>query len=127
MVALASIGAGASAGAAAVVAGLIALRSLPQPTGPEPDDTRFFILAAATLVGLAISAATAWGLASPITDTWRRGVTTAVAAMLGFMLAAAAAAFDMVGGRTGLIVYMVVMVALASYSTKNARSAAVEQ
>jgi hypothetical protein len=96
-VALGSIAAGACGGAAAVAAGFALLR-----------DRLDLILVLLPFTGMVLAATLAWTLAAPITDTWRRGVTAALAVFGALMLAALTAPADMLGGRWGLAVLALV-------------------
>ncbi len=117
---LATIAAGATAGAATITLGVIALRavSLAQTEGTAS----FMIISTATLGGAVVAAATAWHLTESINDIWRRGVTSAIATMLGFIVAALSAPADMVGGIPALIVFLCLLVGVSVVSYKGALS-----
>lgn len=101
-IALGSIAAGACAGAALVGVALILLRHRLDP-----------VLPLLPFGGIVVAAATAWLLAAPIADWWRRGVTAALAVFAALMLAALTAPADMLGGRWGLAGYALVMAGAA--------------
>ena len=77
---IASIAAGATAGAAAMTVGILILRvaSLAQTDG----QASFIVISVATLAGAVGAAATSWHLTATLDDYWRRGVTSAIATIL---------------------------------------------
>lgn len=111
-VALASLAAGAAAGAGVVSAGLVLFRSVLHDALP-------LVL----FGGILTAAAIGWILSGPIADTWRRGVTAALAVFGAMMLAGLTAPADMVGGRVGVIVYAAAMLLGAGWAGVTARRA----
>ncbi len=124
--ALAAIGSGAFAGAGVITAGIVALRIL-QHGGAAVQEGRlrpgFEILWISLLAGTFAAVFWAWKLATPISDTWRRGVTAALAAFGGLMLAAVTAPVDMLGGLVGLAFYLVATVSASILLARKAFSA----
>lgn len=119
--ALASIGAGAFAGAAAITAGLIVVRSAfvaTEPAGPGAT-----VLSTALFLGIAAAAGTGWLLTRPIDDVFRRGVTAAVAVCGGLLLAGLAVPADMLGRVAGLAIYLALLVAAGGWAIRRARRA----
>lgn len=109
-VALGSIAAGA-AGAAGLLA--LAMALLRERLG-----TLLPLLAFGTIL---VAVALAWSLAGAIADTWRRGVTAALAAFGAVMLGALTAPADMAAGRMGLGVYGLTVLAGAALAIRYAR------
>ncbi len=112
--ALASIGAGASTGAALIAAGLIAFRTAGSAEALIPISL---------FVGIVAAVAVAWVLSRPIADYFRRGLTAALGVLAALMLAGLAVPADMVGGAAGLAVYLMLLVALDVHAVLKARKA----
>lgn len=108
--ALGSIGAGATTGAAVVTAGTVALRMLP---GGGSGDVAFGVLTAGALLGIAAAAACTFAAIGTITDLWRRAVAGAIAAFLAILLGAISAPADRLAGRVGLAIYFFLLIGLA--------------
>ncbi len=120
--ALASIGAGAFTGAAAITAGLIVVRSAFTATGPTgPGGT---VLSTALFLGIVAAAAIGWLLTRSIDDVFRRGVTAVIAAFGGLLLAGLAVPADLVGRVAGLVAYFGLLVAADLWAIRRARRAA---
>jgi hypothetical protein len=85
-------------------------------------EASFLVIAAATMAGAVIAAATPWHLTASIDDFWRRGVASAIATMLGFILAAVSAPIDMFGGVVGLLVFLVLLAGASAISFRGAVS-----
>jgi hypothetical protein len=115
-VALGSLLAGATAGAALVAAGLVILR-----------DRLEGVLPLLLFAGIVAAVTTAWALTAPIADWWRRGLTAALAVFGAMMLTALTAPVDMVGGRVALAVFtagmLLAFVAAARYARRSASPA----
>jgi hypothetical protein len=107
-VALGAMGAGASFGAAVVVAGLLVFRSW-QASGTTPP-SNVPLLSGPLLIGLALGVGAAWRLARPVADQWHRGVAAGLALFGVAMLAALAAPVDGLAGLPGLAVYGMALV-----------------
>lgn len=125
-VALSSIGAGATGGAAVITVGLIAARTLQGATRHVEEgqvQAGFEVLWASVILGLIASVATAWILSRPIGDTWRRGVISALAAFGTSMLAFLAAPADLAAGRTGLSFFLLAALGAFAYAIGRARRA----
>lgn len=122
--ALASIGAGATAGAACMTAGVLILRLLQRgdPDALSPD-TGGLILSISVSAGLLAAIAAGWSLTRAIDDLWRRGVTAGMAVFGTVLLTLPAAPLDAVLGVGGLATYLVVLVAAMLYLTRTARRA----
>lgn len=120
--ALASIGAGALTGAAAITAGLIVVRSAFTDTGPAGAGGT--VLSTALFLGIVAAAAVGWTLTRPIDDAFRRGVTAAVAVFGGLLLAGLAVPADMVGRVAGLAAYLGLLLAADVWAIRRARRAA---
>jgi hypothetical protein len=104
-IALGALAAGAAAGAAVTLLGLAMFR----PNLADARDSLPLVLFA----GIVSAATLGWSLSRAIADTWRRGVTAALAVFGALMLAALAAPADMIAGRAGLMGYAGVLAALA--------------
>ncbi len=112
--ALASIGVGASTGAACITVGLIIFRT----AGPAEA-----IIPAGLFVGVVTAVATAWVLSRPIADYFRRGVAAAIGAFAALLLAGLAVPADMVAGIFGLSIYLVLLVAVCVWAWLKVRMA----
>ncbi len=111
--ALASLGAGSSAGASVITAGTIVLRSV-QRAEAEPNlDTGFVIMSVVLVVGIATAVTTGITLTRALDETWRRGVVGALSVFGTALLAGLAAPADMLAGRSGLGVYLIALILLA--------------
>jgi hypothetical protein len=104
-IALGALAAGAAAGAAVTLLGLAMFRT----NLADARDSLPLVLFA----GIVSAATLGWSLSRAIADTWRRGVTAALAVFGALMLAALAAPADMIAGRAGLMGYAGVLAALA--------------
>jgi hypothetical protein len=104
-IALGALAAGAAAGAAVTLLGLAMFR----PNLADARDSLPLVLFA----GMVSAATLGWSLSRAVADTWRRGVTAALAVFGALMLAALAAPADMIAGRAGLMGYAGVLAALA--------------
>ena len=120
-----SIGAGATVGTACTTAGVLALRLL-QGGDPAalPADVGGMILSVAVSVGLFAAVLTGWFSSRAIDDTWRRGVTAALAVFGTVLLSVLATPIDLVAGPVGLAAYLVVLIVLAVRFLRAARRAA---
>jgi peptidoglycan/LPS O-acetylase OafA/YrhL len=112
-IALGALAAGATAGAAVTVLGLVMLRA----NLAESRDSLPLVLFA----GIVSAAALGWSLGRAITDQWRRGVTAALAVFGALMLAGVAAPADMIAGRPGLMVYTAGLAVLAVLAVRDNR------
>lgn len=112
-VALASLAAGAAAGAGLVSAGLVLFR-------PVLHEALPLVLFA----GIVTAAAAGWILSGPVADTWRRGVTAALAVFGAMMLAGLTAPADMIGGRGAVLAYAAGLILCAAWAGVTARRAA---
>ncbi len=123
--AIASIGAGAAVGTACTTSGVLAVRLL-QAGDPAalPTDVGGMILSIAVSVGLFAAVLTGWIASRAIDDTWRRGVTAALAVFGTVLLSVLATPVDLVAGPMGLAVYLVILIALAVRFLRAARRAA---
>jgi hypothetical protein len=123
--AVASIGAGATSGAAVMTAGVLLVRLLqrgdPQNLAAQPGT---WILGSSVFVGLAVAAATGWLSTRAIPDPWRRGVTAALCVFGAVLLAVVATAADMIGGARALSVYAGILFVTAGATHHLARAAA---
>jgi hypothetical protein len=104
-IALGALAAGAAAGAAVTLLGLVMFRA----SLAESRDGLPLILFA----GIVSAATLGWSLSRHLADVWRRGVTAALAVFGALMLAGLAAPADMVAGRAGLMGYAGLLAALA--------------
>ncbi|MDH3456645.1 MAG: hypothetical protein OER90_07350 [Gemmatimonadota bacterium] len=123
--AVASIGAGATSGAAVMTAGVLLVRLLqrgdPHNLAAQPGT---WILGSSVFLGLAVAATTGWLSTRAIPDTWRRGVTAALCVFGAVLLAVVATAADMIGGAPALSVYAGFLVVAAGITHGIARRAA---
>lgn len=88
-------------------------------------DTGFTIMSTALLAGLGSAAFVGIRLTRALGETWRRGAVGAISLFGSALLAGIAAPADMLGGRIGLVAYLVVLVVVAAVATRAARRAAV--
>lgn len=123
--AIASIGAGAAVGTASTTGGVLVVRLL-QGGDPAalPSDVGGMILSIAVSVGLFAAVLTGWMASRAIDDTWRRGVTAALAVFGTVLLSVLATPVDLVAGPIGLAVYLVIVSVLAVRFLRAARRAA---
>jgi len=119
--ALASIGAGASTGAAVVTAGLIVLRGV---WGADAPAVPALFLPIVLFLGVATAVALGWTLSRPIDDYFRRGLTAAIAVGAALLLSGAAAPADMTAGIAGLAAYMLLLVGAVIWALLKWRRAA---
>ena len=122
VLAVASLGTGATTGASVITAGTIALRSLPMPG--QSTGAGAVVIWITLLAGVAAAAASGWLLTKALGDLWRRGVIGALSVFGSALLAALAMPADMLGGRAGLAIYLTVLVAAVWYTRGVARRAA---
>ena len=122
--AIAGLAAGAADGAAVIVAGLLVLRTLQAGRVAETQDTGFAVLAVTLCLGLGAAILSAWLLSRGVTVLWRRAVTAALAVCGAMLLALMAVPADLLAGRVGLGVYLMLLVAAAGYALVQARRAA---
>ncbi len=121
--ALGSVAAGAAFGAAATTAGLILFRLIQSESGFGSSDQGFWMITAGLLAGIGCAFATAWILASKVPDLWRRGAVAFIAIFGSLLLSAAAAPADAVGGRRGLVAYLLLLLAAGIWFLSWARRA----
>jgi hypothetical protein len=122
--AIGGLATGAADGAAVIVAGLLVLRTLQHGRVAETQATGFTVLAATLFAGVAAAILSAWLLSRGITVLWRRAVTAALAVCGAILLSLVAVPADVLAGRAGLGVYLVLLVAGAAYALAQARRAA---
>ena len=122
--AIGGLATGATDGAAVIVAGLLVLRTLQHGRVAETQDTGFAVLAVTLLAGIAAAVLSAWLLSRGIAVLWRRAVTAALAVCGAVLLSLVAVPADLLAGRTGLSIYLVVLVGAAGYALVQARKAA---
>ncbi len=122
--AVASIAAGATAGGAIMTMGVLVLRVLQTGiTNPVTLDVGFAVLTAAVAGGIITAVVSGWSLARAIHDPWRRGVIAALAGFGGSVLAVLATPADVAGGRVGLTIYLLLLLALAFVAFRAAKRA----
>lgn len=122
--ALGGLATGAAAGAAVITTGLLVLRSLQGGRVVETQDTGFFVLGASVLVGVITAAASGWLLSSGIEQAWRRGATATLAVFGMLMLSLVAVPADLLAGRPGLALYLMLLLAGSLWSLVHARRSA---
>lgn len=115
--AVGAIGGGAGAGAAVITAALAVLR-------PVLVASPIWLLPAMLFAGIVVAGVSGWLLGLGIADTWRRGITAALAVVAALMLAGLAAPVDAFVGRIGLGGYAVALAALGTVGVRAARRAA---
>lgn len=106
---LGSIAAGASFGAAATTAGVTLFRLLQNDTPTLSSDQGFSMITAGLLAGIGCAFATAWILARGVAEWWRRGAAGFIAIFGSLLLSAGAAPVDTLGGRSGLMAYLTLL------------------
>ncbi len=121
-VAIGSIGAGATAGASVITAGLIAFRFLAGDGAELNQNAQFSIITIGLVGGLITAITTTFTLTSSITDLWRRAAISATTVFATVFLAALSAPIDMATGTAGLTVYLVLLVAVVLYAGTKARA-----
>lgn len=120
--ALASLAAAASAGAAVITGGLLALR-IAFGT-PPPEASAHVVLPVSLFIGIVVAAVAGWLLARAIPDLFYRGLIAALGVFGALLLAALAAPADALGRRLGLAMYLVLLVTLGVLAMRKARAAA---
>lgn len=123
-VAVASIAAGATAGASVITACLVIYRSVGGGEGGLSQDQQFLIITAGLVAGVATAFAAAFALARPITDLWRRAALAGTTVFAAAFLAVLAAPLDMIAGLSGLAVYLAALLAASGYAVTKARTVA---
>ncbi len=121
--AIGSIGAGATAGASVITAGLIAFRFLAGGGAELNQDAQFSIITIGLVGGLITAITTTFTLTSSITELWRRAAISATTVFATVFLAALSAPIDMATGTSGLTVYLVLLVAAVLYAGGKTRAA----
>ena len=122
-VAIGSIGAGATAGASVITAGLIAFRFLEGDGADLNQNAQFSIITIGLVGGLITAITTTFTLTSSITDLWRRAAISGTTVFATVFLAALSAPIDMATGTAGLTVYLVLLVAAVLYAGAKTRAA----
>lgn len=122
-VAIGSIGAGATAGASVITAGLIAFRFLAGDGADLNQNAQFSIITIGLVGGLITAITTTFTLTSSITDLWRRAAISGTTVFATVFLAALSAPIDMATGTAGLTVYLVLLVAAVLYAGAKTRAA----
>jgi hypothetical protein len=122
--AMGSLATGATGGAATIVFGLSLLRTVQHGRVSETQNAGFTVLAMTVCAGLAVAVLCAWWLSTGIDVLWRRAVTAALAACGALLLSLLAVPADLIGGRLGLALYIVPLLAGAAYAFVHARRAA---
>ncbi len=122
-VAIGSIGAGATAGASVITAGLIAFRFLAGDGAELNQDAQFSIITIGLVGGLITAITTTFTLTRSITELWRRAAISATTVFATVFLAALSAPIDMATGTAGLTVYLVLLVAVVLYAGGKTRAA----
>lgn len=109
-----------------MTAGVVLVRTAQARSGSGlAVDAGFLLLSAGVVLGLVAAATAGWFLARPIHDHWRRAVVAALSVFGACLLALIAAPADIVAGRTGLTVYLAVLLAVALLTATAARRAGV--
>ena len=124
VLALGSAVAGAAFGGAATTAGIILFRLLQTDAGRMSGNAGFLMITAALLAGIGCAFAIARLLARRVPDSWRRGAVAIIAIFGTCLFAGAAAPADAVAGRTGLSIYLSLLLGTGFWSWSRARRAA---
>lgn len=107
-----------------MTAGVALLRTAQARAGDGlAADTGFLVVSAGVVLGLVAAVTAGWMLTRPIPDHWRRGVVAALSVFGACLLALIAAPADMAAGRTGLTVYLVLLLTIALLAATAARRA----
>ncbi len=122
-VAIGSIGAGATAGASVITAGLIAFRFLAGDGAELNQDAQFSIITIGLVGGLITAITTTFTLTRSITELWRRAAISATTVFATVFLAALSAPIDMATGTAGLTGYLVLLLAVVLYAGGKTRAA----
>lgn len=113
---LASIGAGSTSGAAVITAGMIILRTMQASRGVDRTvNTGFAVIWVTLILGIALAVLTGWALTRALDDMWRRGVVGALSVFGTALLAGIGMPVDLLTGRIGLTVYLLITLAAALY------------
>ncbi len=123
--ALASLGAGMTAGAAVLTAGMLLLRIV-QRSGIAEDGSGagFVLLTSWTIAGVVAAVTVGWSRSRELDDTWRRGVIGMLSVFGTALLAGLAVPADLFAGRVGLAAYFAVLLIAFYASNTHARRAA---
>jgi hypothetical protein len=124
--ALGSIAAGATLGAGTTTAGVTLFRVLQSEIGLLSGDQGFWMITGGLAAGIGCAFATAWVLAKRVPDFWRRGAAGLIAIFGALLLSLAAAPADALAGRTGLLAYLILLLAAGVWAFSRARRAAGE-
>ena len=123
--ALASIGLGATVGAAIMCAGLFVLRLIQQGAGPgQHVQLEFAVLTGAIFVGVAAAVIVSFRATGAIEDLWRRGVASAIAVFGAVLLATVSAPVDLAIQTPGLVAYVLLLIVGAAWFARAVRRAA---
>ncbi len=122
--AVASLGAGATTGAAVITGGMVALRIM-QGRGVDLADagSAAALVGSSLFLGLASAAGTGWIRSRPIPDVWRRGVVAALSVFGAALLSLVCIPVDVGLGPSGLLGYLLVLATAATITTQAARRA----
>lgn len=119
--ALTAIGAGATAGAFVITAGVSILRLVQPETPPaDGDPVTTSLLTASVLLGPVVGAATTMIVTRRIPDVWRRSVAAAIAVFCTFLLSGLSAPMDMIIGAFGPAIFALVLLFAAIVLTQRA-------
>ena len=113
--------AGAGVGATVITLGVLGVRLL---AGDGAGEAPHLLLQGGVLLGVATAAFTGWRLARTLPDGWRRGLTAALAAFAGLLLAALTVPADLLAGPIGLAAFALATAALSATAARRARHAA---
>lgn len=99
-----------------ITAGMIVLRTMQASRGVDRTVSAGFAVIWVTLiVGIAIAALTGWALTRALDDMWRRGVVGALSVFGTALLAGIGMPVDLLTGRIGLTVYLLITLTAALY------------
>ena len=125
-VAIGSIGAGATAGASVITAGLIAFRFLAGDGAELNQNAQFSIITIGLVGGLITAITTTFTLTSSITDLWRRAAISGTTLFATAFLTVLSTPIDMAAGTVGLTAYLVLLVPVGLYAGAKAKAAATQ-
>jgi hypothetical protein len=95
---------------------MIMLRTMQTSRGVDRTVNAGFAMIWVTLIlGIAIAVLTGWALTRPLDDMWRRGVVGALSVFGTALLAGIAMPVDLLTGRIGLTVYLLITLAATLY------------
>jgi len=105
-----------------ITAGMIVLRTIQASRGVDGTvNFGFAVIWVTLIIGIAVAILRGWALTRALDDTWRRGVVGALSVFGTALLAGIGMPVDLLTGRIGLTVYLLITLAAALYMRAVAR------